>query len=175
MITPTPSPLVLPSLSDTVTLIQCIITTFALLIGGLWTYNLFILRREKYPKAIISHNIFTSKIGRKKRLIHINVKIENIGPVLIKIKSGEIRILQILPFEWSLIKNDNLKNEISWYQLDQKLQDKNFELEPGESDELCYDSIIDENIKVIQIYCYYSNLEKGNKIGWTKTTFHILN
>ncbi len=171
--TPTPIPSLIEALPNIVTLAQCIISTLALIIGGFWTISLFRLRREKYPKAKVSHVIFSTKIGRKKRLLHINVKIENLGQVLIKINKGEIRILQIIPFEWSLVKPDQKTNEIEWYQIGGNSNDIKLELEPGESDELCYDFIIENNIKVIEVYTHYTNVEKGTRIGWPKSTIHI--
>ena len=45
---------------------------------------------------------------------------------------------------------------------------QNCEIEPGESDEICFDYLIDTGVEIINIYSYFSNFKK-------KSMFRIFN
>jgi hypothetical protein len=81
---------VIQSISST---IQSCVTVIAIIVGGCW----FIKRRKKFPKLIITNEVIHKKLPGGKAFIHVIVQAENIGDVLVKPISGEIRLLQILP------------------------------------------------------------------------------
>ncbi len=163
-------------------IIQAIATVFAIIIGGIWSYMLFIRKRQKYPRANITHNITHRQIGNKKILLHVAVTITNVGDVLIALVSGETRIQQILPLSLELLKSINQgdklppegNTEIEWPIIDSRESEwQNNQIEPGENDQLHYDFILDDSIKIIEIYSHFKNAKIPQKdIGWNTTTIY---
>jgi hypothetical protein len=45
--------------------IQSIVTIFAIIIGGIWTYRSFIKKREGIPKVILEHKISHRIVNEK--------------------------------------------------------------------------------------------------------------
>lgn len=68
------------------------------------------------------------------------------------------------------------KTEIEWPLVvgrEWKWNEKDFEIEPGESDSLHADYIIESDIKVSEFYFYLRNVKKKTQnIGWTLTKIH---
>ena len=106
---------------------------------------------------------------------------------LICLESGFTRINQILPLADEINNLDNGKREIEWPMLEKKeINEKkeDCEIEPGESDEICFDFLIDTDVEIINIYSYLSNIKKKSKlyklfkkerdIGWPITTIYNL-
>lgn len=134
-----------------------------IIIGGWWTYRLFVQNRQKYPRANLTHKIFYSKLPNNKIYIQIKVVIANIGNVLICLEPGFTRISQILPLVDEI---DNSEREIEWPMLDKKdvvYEKKNCEIEPGENDEMCFDFLIDPDVELINIYSHFSNVKKKSR------------
>ncbi|GEM_PF-1955595 len=164
------------SISDLVELIKNIVYIFAIIVGAIWTYVLFYKNREKDPKANISLNIEHLEVNENQNLIRTNIIIENIGKVLIPVVSMDVRLMQILP------QNDKTKKaidkfysqanisrqEIDWPELQGEQRHLNAEvceIEPGEKEFYFFDFIIDNKIKVVEIYVYIQNIRK-KKMGW---------
>ena len=159
----------------------------AIIFGGYWSYTLFIKKRQKYPRACISHKLDQHSITDGKKLLHLTLNVQNCGEVLLSLIGGEVRVLQMLPV------NQDLKNkvysgnipclkgykEISWPLLDEFVFDwSEFkrEIEPNESDEYHYDFVVDSDVNTVQIYSHLSNEKKLRRdIGWNCTTIHNLN
>jgi hypothetical protein len=70
------------------------------------------------------------------------------------------------------------ENEYQWPEIDSKESswvEKQFEIEPGESDSIHYDFIINANLQTVQLYSYCKNEKKLDRdIGWSHTTFYDL-
>jgi len=161
--------------------IQALITTTAIVIGGVWTYLLFVRQRLNFPKVNIELNTEENLIPDGYRLLHARVSINNIGNVILRSNCAELRIRQVLP-----VPNDikttvdegmdpvtEGKTEIEWpmlYGREWKWEKAGFEIEPGESDSLHADYIIEDDIEVVEFYFYISNAKKKrSKLGWTLT------
>lgn len=158
-----------------------------IIVGGYWTYRGFVQNRQKYPRANLSHKIFFIELPNNKKYLQVKVIITNIGNVLICLECGFTRITQILPFEEDINEFDSIECEIEWPMIDKKSissGNKKCEIEPGESDELNFDFIIDSDINLINIYSYFSNIKKKSifskmikrerDIGWQITTIYNL-
>ena len=171
------------SISNWVSIAESIFTILAIIIGGIWTYIMFIKKRERYPRANISHKLYKCLL-EDNLLIHLTVTIENISSVLMTIKSGEVRICQILPVPQSIKElidetSDIVKknaNEAPWPEMSIRefLEDKKpIEIEPKEIDCLHFDFIIPKNVELIEVYSHLENIKKPKKeIGWNTTTLH---
>ena len=116
------------------------------------------------------------KLNERKKLIHVEIKAENIGNVLFKTDYAELRLRQILPIEKKdLLDSINQgfdpveKNatHIQWPCFAQREWNKIFEIEPGEPDTLHADFFIGNDIQVAEFYFYLKNEKKKNQIGWS--------
>jgi len=140
---------------------------FGLIVGGWWTYRAFIQNRQKYPRANLSHKIFHIKLPNNKIYLQVKIIIANVGNVLINLESGFTRITQILPLpEDTTNMFDNNKREIEWPMLNKKAtiyEKKNCEIEPGESDEINFDFILNSDVQLVNIYSYFSNIKKKSR------------
>ena len=168
-------------------IIQVAVTVGAVLVGGLWSYQLFVRNRQKYPRASISHLIGHMQLDDNKLLLHVGVTISNIGDVLLSLVSLETRIQQVIPLSDEVLESirngqnpvSEGETEIEWPLIDsQKLElekGKHFEIEPGESQDIHHDFVLDADAEVIEVYTYLINEEKPKrKIAWDLTTLYGL-
>lgn len=160
--------------------------------GGIWTYRLFIQNRQKYPRANLSHKINQTRIDDDKIILQVKVIITNIGNVLICLRSGFTRISQVRPSCEEVV--DSIKkieekscHEIPWPMIDKKeisAKKDDCEIEPGESEEICFDFVIDGDVETVYVYSYFANvkkkslfrkiIKKSRDIGWKLTSIYNL-
>ena len=161
-------------------IIQKFVTIVAIIIGGLWTYNMFIMHRESFPKADISYDIEEVKLSDEYILIQVYIRVKNTGNTVLRLLEGNVRLLDI-SFPHRKIEteiNDLKENEartdpdFSWRTIQYVMMkwDKGMiEIEPGSTDQLDFEFIIKPKYKVIKIYSWFTNLEKkvvNRWIGW---------
>ena len=94
----------LSTLKDIATIVQSVITVAAVILGGIWTYWLFVREREKYPSAKIEHRICHRPIANGKILLSIDATVINSGDVLLALVSGNMTISQMLPPQDELLE-----------------------------------------------------------------------
>jgi len=174
------------SLKDTVDIIKEFFTTLAIIVGGIWSYMLFVKKRQKFPRANISHQISHIPISNNKILLSIRTTISNTGDVLLSLESGINRVQQILPLSGEMLDSINKgkdpvpsgKTEIDWPLIGERnlnWEKGKFEIEPGENDKICCDFIIDKNVQIVSVYSYLKNIKKHCRdIGWGLTTIYNL-
>lgn len=165
-------------------IIQSAVTAIAIFAGGVWTYFLFVRNRLDYPKVIIKIEPHEVPLPKNKRLIHVQVNIKNVGKVLLRSTKAELRIRSVVPLTsdveeivnsgWDPVLEGN--TEVQWPMLAGRewvWKKGGFEIEPDENDFLHADYIIDDNISVVEFYCFVEN-EKKKHIGWSSTLIHEL-
>jgi len=166
--------------------LQLLIMSIAIVVGGIWTYILFVRKRQKYPRANITHRVEHLPISDGKTLLRVVVNISNEGEILLSLVSGFTRVQQMMPWPPELlesIKRDKEfvkegQTEVEWPLLDQR--DLAFakgkrEIEPGETDELPFDFIIDSKVQIVVLYSYLKNKRKRKpEIGWNTTSIYDL-
>ena len=79
--------------------VQSLATVFALIVDGVWSYLLFVRKRQKYPRAKIDHQVLLRTIDERTTLVSIDIIISNIGDVLLSLVSVDINVRQVLPAE----------------------------------------------------------------------------
>jgi hypothetical protein len=171
-----------------VNLLHKIAVIIAIIVGGFWTYKLFILHREAYPKANISYHIEERKLSDEYNFIQVFVKIENSGNTVLKLRRGDVRLYDIsFPnenieralrefgepafrkkaiFDWTTIQFV----KIEW-------PEGKIEIEPSEADQLDFEFIIPSQYKVIKIYSWFTDMEKKvgeETIGWRASRLYNL-
>jgi len=159
----------------------------AITIGGIWTYMLFIKKRQKHPHAEIEHHITDILIADGKVLVHVSVTLSNTSSVLIQLVSSKVWVQKVRPLSYvledplnkeaSLVENG--ETEIKWPWIGSSYEEKwekgECQIEPGESDESRYDFVVDQEIQTIRVYSYYKNeTQRKHKIGWQLATIYDL-
>lgn len=171
------------------TSIQAILISIGIVVGGFWTYLMFVRERLGFPKVNIDLNIEDIDHPPNKRIVHVEIQLKNIGRVILKSDYSELRIRKVVPIPEeisSLVeKGDDPvaegRTEIEWPLIVKQREwqkDKDFEIEPGETDFLHADYVINSEIKVVEFYFYLANAKKKKKkqnIGWTQTKIHKFN
>jgi nitrate reductase gamma subunit len=76
-------------------IIQALFTILAIIIGGIWSYMLFIKRRQRFPRAIVEHQVFHKTLAKDKILLNLTTIITNTGEVLLELEKCVVRIQQI--------------------------------------------------------------------------------
>jgi hypothetical protein len=172
------------SLKDSLEIIKSVFNILAVIIGAIWGYRLFWLKRQKYPRINISHQIVHKSLTADKNLLNVTVNLLNDGDVLVRLKSGEVWVQQILPLPRNFsflidegkdvikVLRDAIPDEsremwqteaawpvVSHYSVNFRAWHKK-EVEPGSSLQLRYDFILDSKIKLIKVYSFYENAAK---------------
>lgn len=166
----------------------------AIATGGIWTYLTFIKYRLEYPYAQTEHKIFHWEIDNQKIYLSVIVSFKNSGKVLIKLKNSFVYIRQVRPLVSDLktmIENapsadlregkvsglfiDNGR-QIAWREVGYKeieWEDNDVLIEPGETEEIKFDFILEKNIETIEVITYFQDLnKKRNKTGWKLTSMY---
>lgn len=99
----------LDAIKQLVEIAQGITTITAIVVGGFWSYKIFIQKRQRYPRVKIEHHIICRSISSENRrtLLSLDVVISNSGDVLLSLQSGEIFIKQLLPLPDKILKPYN--------------------------------------------------------------------
>jgi hypothetical protein len=140
-------------------------TILAILIGGWWTYLLFIRQRQDYSRAILKQDVQQIKLDEINRLLNIRIDIENVGNRLITPPKCSTTVQQVLPVPDEITQRMQNKIplvpegeiEVDWKVIARRefsLGEDNIdlELEPGESDQLYLDFIIPVAVTVVQVH-----------------------
>lgn len=172
---------------EIVEIIQAITTVIAIIVGGGSSYWLFVRNRQKYPRASVAHHIAHKRIGDDRLLLHVGVTAINEGDVLLELVSLETRVQQVLPLSGEILAAiakgqrpvPEGQTEMPWPQIDsQKLvleKGDEWEVEPGESQDIHHDFILDGDIEVVEVYTYLMNETKRKReLAWDLTSLYDL-
>lgn len=166
--------LVLSILSAT----ESVVTVGAIIIGGAWTYVLFIKNREHLPHAQLETAVGHLLLSASERLVHVTLLVSNVGSVLLSIRKIQVHIHNITPYkhEPKLIPaKDRKKERLKWPARDHgewEYEAGSTELEPTESDSFHFDLIVPADTQIARVYCYVKNEAKPNrKIGWKDVVY----
>jgi hypothetical protein len=143
----------------------------AIIIGAIWTYYFFVIKREKYPRAKLEQNILWWPVTEGKIAVRVTVTIHNNGEVLLKLTNGYTYLQQVkplLPETETFIKEgkDLVKvneTEIQWPMLGKQREHFKLgmmEIEPDENDEVNSDFVIDMPVESILVYSHIENEAK---------------
>lgn len=171
---------------STAELIESVATTMALILGGIWTYLLFVTKREKFPRAKISNSITILGMVNGQRIVRVTVLVENLGNVLLELVSGKVTVKSVKPAppEWarhlacgkSLERTPEL--EYKWPTLESfplGWEDGGYIIEPREDQGFNFDLLVDGSVRGIEVYSYIKDVsERKRELGWNKTTVHEL-
>lgn len=176
--------------------LQAIVTIAAVIIGGFWTYQLFVRRRQAYPRVDVAHRIYHCRLPDGKVLLRVVLEVHNKGEILLVLDSGFTRLSQVQPCESELYEGDK-QREIDWPVMSEKSiytsdsaeelgrrdgKAETREVEPGETDEIPFDFIVGADVQIVLVYSYLKNARKRWKrvglcpkrreIGWNVSTLY---
>jgi hypothetical protein len=170
---------------DLASIVQSVFTTIGIVVAGAWAFHRFCLRRERAPRVNLVHKISDRPIIANKRLLHVEAEMSNLGDVIFSVGSGLTCVQQILPILNDLETKINNgadpvpegKTEIDWPLITELKKTEwpagEFEIEPGETDSVHYDFLIDADIKTVAIYSCFDQIKKHKKkIEWEVTTIY---
>lgn len=168
---------------DTLAAVQSIVTIIAVLVGGVWTYRTFVQFRQDRPRLIITHSVNHFRVPKHLILLSVEEKFSNVGPVVLELTKGEIRIIPILPLPDAVARlaktptplnseDPNVWPVLIWYP---HLWDTNREfIEPGEADSIKNYFLIPDSIEVVNIVSFVANPAEGNNMAWRASTTYDL-
>lgn len=171
--------------------LQAVVTIIGILVGGWWTYNLFIKERQHYPHANIDQIATHVELSKDINLIRTATEVSNTGNSRLIIKKSMIRIQQILPvipceninpcavnqINHSLQTVDKEEDRFSWPLVSERVKHygKGLDIEPGEKDVIDFEFAIPSSVKVIRIYTYFRNEDKSvgsSEVGWSDSIYY---
>ena len=167
-------------------LLRNYVSIAAVIVGGIWAYILFIRNREKFLRADLGHTISDFRLPNDQLLIHVELKVSNVGKVLLPITEIETRVQQLLPIEADLLKKieDGIPQkptneaEIEWPLVAFNVSNyrkHSAEIEPGEVQEFVYDFIIDREVKTIVVYSFiYDQGRVEKRLAWERTSTYSI-
>jgi hypothetical protein len=159
------------------------LTAVGLVIAGVWTYMLFVRKRQRFPRANVEHRLADWPVEGQ-RLLRVVVCVKNVGEVIVRIRAITAAVMQLLPSPPDVASavsegRDPVEqgtSEVLWDTLGQRRCDfteNGCEVEPDETDEFIFDFIIPQHVTKVQIYTHVENIVKSKKnIGWNSTTVY---
>jgi hypothetical protein len=181
------------ALKEWAEIIQGFISTIALVVAGLWTYILFVQKRQKYQRTSVEHRITHRPLGGGKVLLVVEVLVTNTGDVLVALESGETTVKQLVPigpqFSQRIAEQarPTRHQATGWNLIAYEPDDpgrRGVEIEPGNSDQSVYNFIVDDDVRTVQVHSYIENIQKRrlridwrrfritrrSRMGWHRTT-----
>lgn len=177
---------------DRINTVQSLITVLAVCVGAFWTYRLFIEQRQNYPRLKIEHQVSHWKISKDQVLLSVDEVLTNTGPVMVELRGGTIRIIQVVPLPAALqtklpaVKNlpggSEAENSVydpkTWEVLVESprtWKEDTMVIEPGESDIVPNEFVIPASVKVIAVYSYINNpAQTKHRLGWNGLSYYDL-
>ncbi len=158
-------------------------TITALIVGGWWTYHLFIQQRQEYPVVKIAQTISHRMLNKDFNLLLVDETFKNEGHVFAKIdpKDGQSGFLQVIPIIPKLPCVCPEQNSVSTKSREQKLREhlvltpaenadfrtcptfvrlsipvegQFVRLEPGEEDHLLYPVCIPSDVRTVGLFSW---------------------
>lgn len=144
-----------PMLSAVGFFINSLISSVALIVGGIWTYDKFFKKGEFKTRAYIKHVVHLVFADNNLCLV-CEIVVTNVGERRLIVKEVTLDI-------YSLIKSDNDSKELCWEKVcNTQSQKKDLIIEPKESDSIVFD-IMDIPMDVIKNLKLISKIFEDSK------------
>ena len=164
---------------DAISALQSVVTVLAVSAGAVW----FFRQGQQHPRIEIALSVTHRTVGNRRIWVGLKAKLTNKGNVPVRLREGTAWLQQIVPpsgYVATLVSaGEPLRPPgqtfIAWERLDTcESSPIDCELEPGESDEIDWDFVIDDEPEVIRAYVHIRNSAKRSKdrFGWQATANH---
>lgn len=134
----------------------------AVVIGGIWSYLLFVRQRLGKVRANLTHEIDCIDVNADYLLLHVITRIKNVGSVVIKPPKADVSVDGMVPLpedidaglDLARTKNRAPKLPLEYPSLGTKTMDlaeAEIFLEPGEEDVFPADFVLSRTVKVVRV------------------------
>lgn len=175
--------------------LESIFTIAALVVGGVWTYQLFVRQRQRYPRAVLEQRVFHRDLPDGRRMLHVAATLRNVGSVLISVDRMRTTVERVAPLAPDLLgqllashnpQDESGRCEIQWYRIGYRRREfeaGSIEIEPGEEDQFRFDFCLKPAVEVVKITSHIENATKRRRregllrrgaertIGWEVATY----
>jgi hypothetical protein len=173
--------------------IQASVTILGIIVGGIWTYMLFIKDRQDHAHATVEEKISHIPLTPDTNYVQVVLTITNAGHTLIRLSKGEILLQRITPIHGCSEKrcviddiNDALQtrertsDQFPWPVVASRMATwaGSRLIEPGESEIVDFEFVIPSEVSAARVYAWIKNDEMSTKagdMGWHAAAAHSFN
>lgn len=148
--------------------VQALATIGAVMVGAGWAYFTFRRKREKFPRAEITHKFDAFDIEESKRWLRVELTLKNIGESVIDVESVTNFVQQVVSVATHLdgsefkAESSHESPEIPWPLIREQSQ-LNFDrgqrhIEPGETDDFQFDFLLGADVEILVVYSHVRNV-----------------
>lgn len=158
---------------------QSVATVIAIIVGGVWTYTNFIEQRENHVRLQLTLAASDIQVAPGHKLLIVDENLANLGARLVRLRKGDIRVIQVLPIPDGLKATFDsgkalpvIEDPNAWTVLNKPDQDwveDQHVIEPGEADQIRSQVLLSDKIQVVEILAYVYNPEVKpgqSSLGW---------
>lgn len=161
---------------------------FGTLAAGIMSIAAFVnyrRRRAGYPRKEMTHEMLHRRVCSDKRFVRVTIRVKNVGEVLLRLAAARITLRRVLPVQDEFYEMmvsgvrqpTDESQEIQWPLLGYRSwmwPKSQTDLEPGETETIIGDFIIDSDIKTVESYSFvvdYSAITDP-PVGWRLAEIH---
>lgn len=164
-------------------------TIVAIVVGGAWTYYLFVMERSFKPQADVTHKVNQLRIRDDAVLLRVVLEIKNIGNSLLVSSHRETKLQQVLPLydcgghgicaaeqiDWALSEKGFDGERFAWPELHRtEVKEDRIEIEPGETHFEDLEFVVPASVEVVRVYTWLNNSASSSQLGWKFSSFYDL-
>ena len=163
----------------TTEIVQSVLTSVAILVGGLYALYQAWIHRDVWQLATLDQKIESRRISPDYVWLAISVNVKNEGKVLLNLPKAKVIIYRVTPPGPSVL--DAIRNQkvsftgqgriIDWPIICQYERTINFMLEPSETDVLNVDALLPASIRTVKVFTFLGDSDDP-KNGWERATIH---
>ncbi len=168
-------------LKDLASVIQSVVTAFALIVGGIFAAYKWQVFREAEPHLTIDNKVSHRRIGDGYVHIAVTATLHNSSKVKMEFREAFFLLQQISPVSDEEIERlydqaytGEEQGDLQWPTLDETLRtwrDNELIVEPGESHQEIWEFIVSKDVESVMIYTYFYNSRLPQvPQGWGATT-----
>ena len=171
---------------DTLGVMQAVVTTLAIVLGGVFAAYKWQIFRESEPHLTISHEVSQRRIGESYVNIAVTAMLHNSSRVHLELSEGFFRLQQVAPASdedvetlYAQVFVDEEYVDIQWPVLEEVPRTwgrGELIVEPGETHPETFEFIVSSAVEAVNIYTYFYNstFSPGAQTaeGWGATTVH---
>ena len=158
------------TISEICQIIQSIVTTIGIIIGGIWVLHNYQLQRQGYASINLKHKVSHIELSNEINLLRVVVVMHNVGKSRVLFANSQVRIQQIKPLQPcnssssscpidqinELLLSGSAKSErFLWPLLAGLSQPFLVELEPNEKREIDFEFPVPAKVTNIRIYTFF--------------------
>lgn len=151
-----------------VEVIQAALTSVAIVVGGIWTYQQFIRERPNKGHLVILQSAQDFVLSAGQIFVQVRIELENVGSSRVLIYDGVTRLQQILPLsekisraiegsDADLTRRFTERQTLPWPIIcSGHLSSMQRSLEPGEKLFLTQDFLVPNTVRLLRAYSYFT-------------------